>query len=174
MFGSGSRLATSLVTVLLFAAPAIASTSLEGGVIVPSSEATRQPSLGIRFGPARPGTSGAEIGLTLFDGNEVSGVEAGAITDLGYGRAIPLGTNASFVPRLGVTALGAVGEGGGGIAAGLVVAAGVVLLPTDRLGLRLDLGYRALASGFAYDSEQLWSVSMGIVWPGKELRRASD
>jgi len=94
------------------------------------------------------------------------------MVDLGYAYAIPVGDQVSIVPRLGATAIGALGEGGGGVAAGFVVGAGFVVIPASGLGFRADLNYRSLTA--SYDSDDLWSVSIGMVWPGKDKRRTSD
>ena len=139
-----------------------ASTSYEAGALF-LSEATAK-NLGVRLGPARPGTSGAEFGLTAFDAHGASGVWFGGIADLAYASAIAVGSQAAFVPRLGVTALGALGEGGGGAGAGLVVGAGVVL-PARGFGLRADVSYRTIPLSFA--PNEMWSVSIGLVSHGK-------
>ena len=142
---------------------ASAATSLEAGGIgsLDRSDIGIGALLGLRFQDLRRGATGSDFGLSVFaNPGQSHSAWAGAILDLGVAHGLPLDSGALFVPRVGFTALGAVGEGGGAAKAGLVAGLGVASLPERGVGARSDGPWRWL-----FTPSELWlAVTLGLVW----------
>jgi hypothetical protein len=129
--------------------------------------------LGARFGPTRPSTTGAELLLGTyggFKGNTEAGW-LGLVLDLDLAHTARLAGGAAWSSRIGTTLLTAAGEGGGGLAAGFNAGVGILAVPTTGMGFRTDLGYRLL---FSRGTQGLVSVSVGLVWPEKAAGPARE
>jgi hypothetical protein len=163
----------ALITVLALAVwpwPAEATTSLEAGWMSTTErgDAGSALTLGARFGPVRPATTGGELALALYAGFSNTSVEvgsAGAVLDLDIAHAASLGEGGAWTSRVGTTLLAGAGEGGGGMAAGFNAGVGLASAPSRDVGFRADLGYRLL---FSRGTQGLVSVSVGMVLPGGE------
>jgi hypothetical protein len=166
----GSRLLISLL-LLALGAPAQAATSLEAGAMgsLQRTDAGTRGVLALRWDGLQPNAAGSDLGLSVFSGPMPDGW-SGKSTHLGVvGAMLDLGMvyNASvgarlLVPRLALTALGTAGEGGGGAFLSLVSGVGFVSLPQRGVGFRADADVRWLFK----PTEQIWSLSVGPVWPG--------
>lgn len=149
------------------ALPAGAATSLEAGGIgsLDRSDIGIGALIGLRFQKLQPGATGSDVGISVFanpGGNHSAW--AGLILDMGVAKGLPLDSGAFFVPRVGFTALGGAGEGGGLAKAGLVAGAGLVSLPERGVGARADATVR-----WVFSPSELWlAVTLGLVWPGKQ------
>jgi hypothetical protein len=161
----------ALIAALL-GSPALASTSLEVGVLgsTETSGAGDAIELGLRFGPALPSTSGAELGLSFFSGLPDAGSDAalgwvGVVLDLDLAHAAALGEGTSLASRVGTTLQASAAEGGGGLAGGFNAGVGIARVPARGVGVRADLGYRLI---FSSGAQGIAILSVGLVWPGKE------
>ena len=172
MGGSGRVFVGCVVLAVTGLAPPVsAATSLEIGMLRSTmSDVGNRVSLGMRFGPVQPQKADAEFGVTLFAGTEEASAydgsilgAAGAALDLGIARSFASGPEAAFVPRLSLTAVSAVGEGGGGVAMGVNGGISYVTLPARGAGVRIDAGFRWLP--LPQDNETLWNLSLGLLWP---------
>jgi hypothetical protein len=147
----------------LCALPASAATSLEAGGIgsLDRSDIGIGGLVGLRFQDLRSGAAGSDFGLSAFaNPGQNHSAWAGAILDLGVAKGVPLDSGMLFVPRVGFTALGAVGEGGGAAKVGLVGGLGVASLPERGVGARLDGTLR-----WVFSPSELWlAVTLGLVW----------
>jgi hypothetical protein len=163
----------ALIMVLAFAAwprPGRAATSLEAGWMSTTerADAANAVTLGARFGPARPATTGGELALALYAGFTHTAAEvgsAGAVLDLDLAHAAQLGAGGAWTSRVGTTLLAGAGEGGGGMAAGFNAGLGLANAPSRGVGMRADLGYRLL---FSRGTQGFVSVSVGLVLQGGE------
>jgi hypothetical protein len=162
-----SPLLLCLALLAVAAVPASAATSLEAGGIgaLDRSDIGIGGLVGLRFQDLRSGAAGSDFGLSAFaNPGQNHSAWAGAILDLGVAKGVPLDSGTLFVPRLGFTALGAVGEGGGAAKVGLVGGLGVAALPERGVGVRLDGTLR-----WVFSPSELWlAVTLGLVWPGQK------
>jgi hypothetical protein len=166
----GGPLITSLLLMAL-GAPAQAATSLEAGAMgsLLRTDAGGRGLLGMRWDGLQPNAAGSDLGLGVFSGpmpDSWSGKSThlgvvGAFLDVGMVYNASVGARL-LVPRLALTVLGTAGEGGGGAFLSLVSGVGFVSLPQRGVGFRGDADVRWLLK----PSEQIWSVSVGPVWPG--------
>jgi hypothetical protein len=158
----------AVLSVFAWPDPVRAGSSLEAGWMSSTerSDAGNAVTLGARFGPMRPSTTGAELLLGTyggFKGNTEAGW-LGLVLDLDLAHTASLAEGAAWSSRIGTTLLTAAGEGGGGLAAGFNAGVGLASVPSRGVGFRSDLGYRLL---FSRGSQGLVSVSVGLVWPEK-------
>src|SRR5262245_21967869 len=159
----------ALLTAIPWPGRARAGSALEIGWMSTTdrSDAGNSVTLDARFGPTRPSTTGGELLLGAyggFKGNTEAGW-LGLILDLDLAHTAGLAGGAAWSSRIGTTLLTAAGEGGGGLSAGFNAGMGILAVPTSGVGVRADLGYRLL---FSRGTQGLVSVSVGVVWPGKE------
>jgi hypothetical protein len=163
---------------LVLGSPARAATSLEGGGIwsLERSDGGIRALTGLRFEGLDAERASAHFGVSLFGGGGTGTHlgNAGLILDLGAGYAAPLGENGRLVPSLAFTALGTVGEGGGGVDFGLMAGLGAVAVPEHGVGARADATLRWLSRGLggggasSSPSEFVLALTVGLVWPGQQ------
>lgn len=157
-----------LMSLSAGALSARAATSLEAGGIgsMERSDAGIGLLAGLRFEGLRRQAAGSNVGISVFanSGGSSGAAWAGAAFDLGAGYGMPLASGGLLVPRAGFTALGTVGEGGGGLWAGVMAGLGAVSLPEHGVGARVDATVRWVFS----PSELLLAVTLGLVWPGQQ------
>lgn len=117
---------------------------------------------GLRFSGLRRGGAGSDLGISAFAGNGIGthlGL-VGVIVDLGAVYGVPISGTGLIVPRLGLSALGTAGEGGGGTDLGVVAGVGAVSLPDRGVGARIDANLR----WFPSPSELVLGVTVGLAW----------
>jgi len=133
-------------------------------------------SLGIRLGPVRPSRTGAEMGVAVYGGvlgHAATGVGwAGAALDLDVAHVASLGEESGWSMRAGTSLFGGAGEGGGVTAGGFNAGLGIGSAPASGVGFRADVLYRLLFERGG--SLGLVSVSVGLVWPGKDAGAARE
>src|SRR5262249_52096177 len=158
----------AVLSVSAWPVSARAGSSLEVGWMgtTDRADAGNSLTLAARFGPMRPSTTGAELGLGTYGGFK-GNTEAGWLgiwLDLDLAHTAGLG-GAAWSSRVGTTLLTGVAEGGGGLAAGFTAGLGLLAAPTSGVGGRADLGYRVV---YSRGSTGLVTVSLGVVWPGND------
>jgi len=155
---------TVVFTTLRGAARAEAQTAVtwEGGIAILGRDfAGTVPQVGLRVAAIRPNRLNVDFALAVFPTILGEGALL-AMPDLDVAYVLPAGEQVLVAPRVGVSALAGVGEGGGGALPGYNVGLGVVARVQPSLAIRVDYTYRRLLVG--EESYPLTSLSFGIGW----------
>ena len=151
-----ATLALSLTSSRVHAQKAV---SIEAGFITAFEDAVFL--VGVRTTAAKAGAAGIDFSLSTLPQAAAEGFFL-LMPNLDITMSAPVGPNAWVLPRIGVSALVGIGEGGGGGLFGLNGGIGLLGRLSERTGVRLDLTYmRYFGDG---DSLGLTALTFGLAW----------